>query len=166
MEWLATVRPAALWIALKLFTKAAAPYSTFHKATGWHSSRLEPPPGPFQLPTMRPAALWIALLVTGHSLQNGKKSHQQKHPSDTIPLFTASQIFRNCIMERPWIVRPAALWIVLLRDFFRSTSQSRERLCRQLRGSLSYSWSASCTYSWWFKLFRIIYFRLISIKYF
>ena len=54
-------------------------------------------------------------LVTGRSLQNGKngkKCHWQERPSDTIPLFTASQIFRNCTSQiREWLgsVRPAAL---------------------------------------------------------
>ena len=42
-------------------------------------------------------------LVTGRSLQNGKICCWQERPSDTVLLFTASWIFRNCtsqIMER------------------------------------------------------------------
>ena len=50
--------------------------------------------------------------VTGHSLHNGKKCHWQEQPSETIPLFMASWIFRNCtskIMEWPGTVGPAVM---------------------------------------------------------
>ena len=43
-------------------------------------------------------------LVTGRSLQNAKTCHWQEQSSDTVPLFIASRIFRNCtsqIMEWP-----------------------------------------------------------------
>ena len=51
-------------------------------------------------------------LVTGRSLHNAKKCHWQERSSDTVPLFMASWIFRNCtshIMEWPGTVRPVAL---------------------------------------------------------
>ena len=69
-------------------------------------------------------------LVTGRSLQNGKNCCQQERPSETVPLFTASRIFRNCtsqIMEQPGTVRPAALWIALSEVNLRGGAMKQNR---------------------------------------